>query len=261
MLIQLEIFAFLSSFFYILYFFWEKLFIYLKNKKKESLEKELRRKERTKQQKLQKLKKIEVVEWEKKTITENVWPEKSEQIREISKRAQINIERWYYESARSLIVEWLALKKDNKELNILLADVYEREKKFQNAEYIYRDLLDGHKDDLYLLQRLGNIYALRGKTKKAEETYILAHKLDKSNTEILDILSHITLENLDFKNALKYSNLYLKEKPRNSEKLWIKGYALEKLSRNKEAIDVYRDLLQLQPYNSEVQERVAKLES
>ena len=262
MLFQLEILAFLSSFLYIVYFFGQKIFYTILHKKIKNKEKEKRRIEREKQQKIQKLKKnnskkLEKIE-EKKAI---VNPGHSEQIREISKRAQINIERWYYDSARSLIVEGLALKKDDKDLNLLLADVYEREKKFQNAEYIYRDLLDMLWEDLYILQRLWNIYILRNKTKKAEAIYSQAHKLDKSNTEILDILSHVNLEQRDFKKALKYSNQYLKEKPRNAEKLWIKWYALEKLGRKKEAISVYHELLQLQPYNSEVQERVAKLSS
>jgi len=46
------------------------------------------------------------------------------------------------------------MSKNNKDLNLLLADIYEREKKYQNAEYIYRDLLDEHSDDDYILQRL-----------------------------------------------------------------------------------------------------------
>jgi len=262
MLFQLEIIAFLSSFFYIVYYFGEKLFQHIQNKKLELREKEIRKKERSKRQKLQKLENKTPKKSEKKSLTEaSIWPEQSEQIREITKRAQINIERWYYDSARSLIIEGLALKKEDKELNLLLADVYERERKFQNAEYIYRDLLDTYGEDLYMLQRLWNIYVLRNKTKKAEATYSKAHKMSKSNTEILDILSHITLESKDYKWALKYSNLYLKEKPRNVEKLGIKWYALEKLARNKEAVSVYSELLQLQPYNSEVQERVAKLQS
>lgn len=263
MLFQIEILAFLSSFLYILYYFWERVFFYVQNKKVEMKERETRRVERSKKQKLQRLQKHDPKSAKKaeKNIDPQIKPEQSEQIREISKRAQINIERGYYESARSLIVEGLALKKQDKELNLLLADVYEREKKFQNAEYIYRDLLDTHGDDLYMLQRLWNIYVLRGKTKKAEDTYTIAHKMNKSNTEILDILSHVTLEQKDFKKALKYANLYLKEKPRNIEKLGIKWYTLEKLARNKEAIETYSELLQLQPYNSEVQERVAKLAS
>lgn len=239
------------------------LFAYLKAKKAEIVQKEERRRERSKKQKMWKLKKLEAkAEKNNSKKTESsIGPEQSEQIREITKRAQINLERGYYESARSLIVEWLALKKENKDLNLLLADVYEREKKFQNAEYIYRDLLDIYGEDLYVLQRLGNIYILRNKVKKANETYLSAHKLDKSNVEILDILAHIALDEKDHKAALKYANLYLKEKPRNAEKLGIRWYALEKLGKKKEAIEVYNELLQLQPYNSEVQDRIAKLES
>jgi hypothetical protein len=47
-------------------------------------------------------------------------------------------------------------------------------------------------------------------------------KFDRGNTEILDILAHLALELKHFKKALKYSNQYLKEKPRNAEKLSIK---------------------------------------
>jgi tetratricopeptide (TPR) repeat protein len=103
-----------------------------------------------------------------------------------------------------------------------LADIYEREKKYQNAEYIYRDLLDEYTEDEYILQRLGNIYALRGKNNRAIECYESALKSDRANTEILDILAHLALEIKSYKKALKYSNQYLKEKPRHAEKLSIK---------------------------------------
>jgi len=263
MLLQLEILIFFLSFFYIIYFFSEKIISSLLARKAKILERQEKRKERKKKQldasknpkKTLKTKKRE------EKVESYIAPEQSEQIREILKRAKINVERWYFDSARTLIVEWLALKKDDKSLNLLLADIYEREKKFQNAEFIYNDLLEIHGKDLYTLQRLWNIYVLRNKTKKAGNTYEEAHGHDKSNTEILDILSHIFLEEKNFKKALKYSNLYLKEKPRNIEKLWIKWYALEKMGRKWEAATTYNDLLQLQPYNSEVQERLVNLQS
>jgi hypothetical protein len=36
----------------------------------------------------------------------------------------------------------LSIDKYNKELNLELAYIYEKEKKYSNAEYIYKDLLD-----------------------------------------------------------------------------------------------------------------------
>lgn len=186
--------------------------------------------------------------------------ETGEKLREILKRVQVNISRWYLDSARSLIIEWLALNKHDKDLNLLLADVYEREKKYQNAEYIYRDLLDENPDDDYVLQRLWNVYSLRGKFKKSYECYKEALRAERSNTEILDILTHLSLELWNYKNAQKYASLYLKEKPRNAEKISIKWYALEMLGKEKEAIKCYRQVLDIQPYNSEVIDRVSALE-
>jgi len=262
MLLQIEIFVFLLSFLYIVYFFWERIFKYIQLRKAKIKERQEKRKERKKKQVLsQKTKQSKEVKKEIKKEESYLDPGQSEQIREILKRAKINVERWYYDSARTLIIEWLALKKDDKALNLLLADIYEREKKYQNAEFIYIDILETHWKDLYTLQRLWNIYVLRNKNKKAGNIYEEAHSFDKSNTEILDILSHIFLEQMNFKKALKYANAYLKEKPRNIEKLGIKWYALEKLWRKWEAAKSYSDLLQLQPYNSEVQERLEKLQS
>lgn len=261
MLLQFEILTFFVSFFYILYFFSDIAFSHYKIKTEKKEERMQRQKLRLKQQKWLK---IAQNIWRNKQKTENIKntisPQQWEQIREISKRAQVNISRWYLESARSLIIEWLALRKEDRDLNLLLADVYEREKKYQNAEYIYRDLLDEYKEDEYILQRLGNIYSLRWKNQKATECYKQALKSDRSNTEILDILTHLYLELKDYKRTLKYASHYLKEKPRHAEKLWIKWYALEMLGQSDEAIKAYREVLQLQPYNSEIQKRIKDLE-
>lgn len=244
------------------YFFDSILWIY-KIKRLEALERIQRQKLRDKQLKGKKENDQTLNSWtetEKKKQTP-ISHEHWVQIREISKRAQINISRGYYESARSLIIEGLALKKHDKDLNLLLADVYERERKYQNAEYIYRDLLDEHEDDDYILQRLWNIYVLRWKNKKAIHCYSEALKSDRNNTEILDILTHLYLEELDYKNALKYANLYLKEKPRNAEKLSIRWYSQEKLWKKIEAIKAYEEVLKIQPYNNEIIDRIKVLES
>lgn len=263
MLLQIEIATFLLSFFYIIYFFADSIFSYYQKKNAEKLEKIQRKKLREQKHKKHKIQKEAETSLNDNTSCENkkyISPEQSEQIREISKRAQVNISRWYLESAQSLIIEWLALKKDDKDLNLLLADIYEREKRYQNAEYIYRDLLDENNEDEYILQRLWNIYALRWKNNKALDCYESALKSDRGNTEVLDILAHLALELKHHKKALKYANQYLKEKPRHAEKLGIKWYALEKLGKTHEAIKSYREVLQLQPYNTEIQDRIKKLE-
>lgn len=258
MLAQIEVFFFLLSFWYIIYYGSDTLlnfYIQLRDKKREKLARIKSRIEKRSKAKTAAAQKQDTEEKEK-----HVNAETSEKLREIIKRVQVNISRWYLDSARTLIIEWLALHKDNKDLNLLLADVYEREKKYQNAEYIYRDLLDVYGEESYILQRLWNIYTLREKTEKSFDCYVAALSHDKSNTEILDILSHLALELRKFKKALKYSTMYLKEKPRNAEKLWIKWYSQEMLWKYADAAKSYRGVLEIQPYNSEVQERLSHVE-
>lgn len=259
--LRLEVLFFIASFLYIVYYYGDKAFSYYKAQILKKLEKKKLQEERVKRKTSEKITINSDEDINPKKDTPSITQEQREKLKEISKRAQVNISRWYYESARILIIEWLTLKKEDKELNLLLADVYEREKNYKNASYIYKDLLETYEDDEYILQRLWNIYALLWKNKKSFEVYQLAHKKNRMNIEILDILSHLALELWDFKKSLKFTNMYLKEKPRNAEKLSIKWYCLEKTGKTKDAIIFYKKVLELQPYNTEVQDRVKKLES
>ncbi len=257
-LAQIEIIVFLSSFGYIIYYAVDNfldLYIRLRAKKREKQERIKQRIEKRSKAKTEVIQKKDI-----KKKDRHIDAEVSEKLREIIKRTQVNISRGYFDSARTLIIEGLALHKDNKDLNLLLADIYEQEKKYQNAEYIYRDLLDIYGEESYILQRLWNIYTLREKTEKSFECYMKALSYDKTNIEVLDILSHLALELKKYKKALKYSTMYLKEKPRTAEKLWIRGYCQEMLWKYSDAAKSYRAVLEIQPYNSEVQERLTSLE-
>lgn len=279
MLLRLEIIIFLLSFWYILFYTID--YIYLKFASKLKLKKHI--------QKLNEEHHVLIKkenEWISVNQTDNIWGstekihqdtyssqesvtpiterlkiENTEQLREIIKRAQMNISRWYLETARNIVIEGLAMKKQDKELNILLAEIYEREKKYQHAAYIYKDLHDEHTDDIVIMQKLGNALYLLGDNMWAFEIYIQVHKRNRNNTEVLDILSHLSIDIKNFKAWVKYANRYLKEKPRNADKLGIKAYCLEKIWRTREAIESYRKILDVQPYNSEVIERIKTLES
>ncbi|MDA9129145.1 hypothetical protein N9J72_01565 [Candidatus Gracilibacteria bacterium] len=263
MLFRIEIFCFFLSFGYILYFFADKIFLIFRARRLKNLEKVSRLEARREKQKESKLTNAQ------KLVTQKIKQEKpvksdhkqSEKIRNIIQRAEVNISRGYLESARVLIVEGLTMKKDDKDLNITLADIYEREKKYQNAEYIYKDMLEIHEQDEELLRKLGYVLALQGKNEESFHLYEQAFEKNGSNQEVLDTLSHLGLELKNYKKALKYSNLFLKQKPRDSDKLGIKGYCLEVLGDADEAIIAYRKLLEVQPYNSEVQDRITQLSS
>lgn len=184
-----------------------------------------------------------------------------DRLRDTIKRVQVNKARWYYETARSLIVEWLTIDKNNKELNLELGEVYELEENFKNAEYIYKDMLETTPDNVDLLKRLWNVLALQGNIEQSVKSYSTAFDKKRDDIEVVDILSNLYFDLKNFKKCLKFAKLFLKNKPRDIEKLGMKWYCLEKQWNSWESVECYKRILELQPYNMEIKERIAKLES
>ena len=80
--------------------------------------------------------------YKKSKVTKQLTDDQINNLTEILKRAKINSTKWYFDTAKWLIIEWLSIDKFNKDLNLELANIYEKEKNFKNAEFIYNDLLD-----------------------------------------------------------------------------------------------------------------------
>lgn len=159
------------------------------------------------------------------------------------------------------IVEGLAIKKLDRTLNLLLWEVYFREKKYEKAAYVYEDVLAEHPHDFEVLEKLGQIHSLLDNFEKSFDFYEQAFELDKEALWVIDILSHLALELWNYEKSLKYANVYLKHKPRDADNLGVKWYALEKLGKANQAILAYTKVLEIQPYNTEVKDRIEYLQS
>jgi tetratricopeptide (TPR) repeat protein len=91
-------------------------------------------------------------------------------------------------------VEGLSIDKFNKELNCLLASLYENEKDYKRAEIVYKDLIILHPMDTELYLKLGFVIVIQSKYEIAYEIYKKLHDLDPHNTEAMNMLAHITHE-------------------------------------------------------------------
>lgn len=258
--IKLEIFIFIFSFLYILYYLWTKFFvIYFKLKKAINPEKIKNKKSALNKVSLNSSKRETSLE-EKDKSKWNVSEIDKNKVTEILKRVKINSSKWYFDTAKNLIVEWLSLDKYSKELNLELASIYEQEKKYSNAEYIYKDLLDNLKVDFEVMKKLWYIYAMQNKLKDALNIYEKLHNKKMADDKIIDFLSDLTFDMKEYKKALKYTNLFLLCKPRDVNKLFIKAESLEKLKQNKSALDIYKRILELQPYNNKAKSSLIELQ-
>ena len=173
---------------------------------------------------------------------------------------RLNKSKWYLDTSKSLIIEWLAIDKLNKDLNLNLASIYEEEKEYKKAEYIYIDLLDAYKDNFEILKKLGYNLATQQRYEESIDMYLKAHNKNKADEEVIEFLADLTYEIKFYKKALKYTKLFLKQHPRNTEKLKMKWFCYETLWEISDAISTYKKVLELQPYNSQVSDKVVFLE-
>lgn len=256
--IKLEIITFFLSLWYLLYYSSSKFYvIYFKLKKIIKPEKI----ENTKSA----LNKVslntdarEIVA--KKTDDIKLSQENKDKLTDIIKRVKINTSKWFYDFAKNLIVEWLSIDKYNKDLNFQLATIYEKEWKYLNAEYIYRDLLEVIKVDYEVMKKLWFVLALQNKLEESLNVYESIHKKKMADDEVIDILAELAFNMQDFKKALKYSNLYLVSKPRDVDKLFIKAKCLDEMRKTQESYVVYKRILELQPYNTKVKDIINEFE-
>jgi hypothetical protein len=59
------------------------------------------------------------------------------------------------------------------------------------------------------------------------EIYLTAYEKKKDDMEVVEIISDLAYEIKDYKKAFKFIKLFLKQNPRNVEKLKMKGYCQE----------------------------------
>ena len=257
--LRIEIIIFIISLWYVIYYLYEKIAIISKNIKniispdKKHIENRI--------EKIKNIEKNKKNNKEKtKEITKKITAKDSKKIAEILKRVKINKSKWYFDTAKSLVIEWLAIDKINKDLNLELASIYEDEKEYKKAEYIYIDLLDAYKDNFEVLKKLGYNLAIQQRYEDSIEVYLKAHNKVKWDIEIIEHLADLTYQIKFYKKSLKYTKLFLKQHPRNTEKLKMKAFCYEALGETMDAINTYKKVIELQPYNSQVQDKIEFLE-
>ena len=182
-------------------------------------------------------------------------------ISELMKKIKINIAKREFDIAKNLIIEWLTIDKFNTELNLELANIYIEEDEYIKAEYIYKDLILVHSEDVVILKKLWYVLSIQEKYALAIEMYKKAHRLDKDDGDICNMLTQLTYYVGDHLGAIKYWKKYLKIKPKNVETMQILASAYEKTQNADKALEVYQSIVELKPYDEEILAHIHRLEN
>lgn len=167
--------------------------------------------------------------------------------------------RWQLVEARSLIIQWLSLDKWNRELNLLLGSLYESDRHFEKAEYVYKDLAIDYPEDIEILEKLWNVLIIEKRYTIAYEIYRKILSIGWETEWTLYILSHLCHELNDANEWYVYMKKYLKSWPNNPEILALISEVEVELWKRKDAIETLKRLKNLTPYNGEITATLQKL--
>jgi tetratricopeptide (TPR) repeat protein len=186
-------------------------------------------------------------------------PEKKEKLIEITGNVKTLIARGQIDDARALIVSGLAIEKSNRELNLLMASLYERDHAFEKAEFILKDIATNSPDDIEILTHLATDLAMQRKYDVSYELYKKILSLGGENEETLYTLAHLASE-MDLPDDVTlYARVYLKQYPHNPEILWLYSQSQIAHGERREAVETLIKLKNLTPYNQEIADLIQKL--
>lgn len=179
---------------------------------------------------------------------------------ELIKTIKTRIARGEFNEARARIIEGLSIEKFNKELNCLLASLYEKDRDYKKAELIYKDLILMNDTDPELYLKLGFALSIQGKYEIAYEIYKRLLFLDEHSTETVDMLANLGHQLGHHRESNEYAYLFLKKNPHNTDILYLTAINHINLEERIPALVSLKKIRTIDPYNSKIQELIKKIE-
>ncbi|MDH3709936.1 MAG: tetratricopeptide repeat protein [Cyclobacteriaceae bacterium] len=132
---------------------------------------------------------------------------------------------------------------DTLALNVLLADLYLKERQNQNALENIDQALAKNGDDPANHLRKGKILLAMANPEQAEQSLLKSLELDKDNSPASKALADIYLQREDYENALVYIQQNLAKTPNDNDFLYKKGVALSHTGQASQAIGLFRKVV------------------
>lgn len=152
-----------------------------------------------------------------------------------------------YKTAKDIALKGLKLKDDVKELLMIAAECYYKEKNFEKSLIMYEKLYRYYPDDLESALRLGLLYRLNRRSQDAIKIYTELKKKYSHERRIYEAIAEIHSAGFRYSQARNEYEELLKFYPEDveiKEKI-ANFYRLEK--KYAEAINIYEELLKKSP--------------
>lgn len=210
--------------------------------------------------KLEKQETVIVFSKETEPVKEGLSGDQKQYLSELIKTIKTRIARGEFSEARARIIEGLSIEKFNKDLNCLLASLYEKDRDYKKSELIYKDLILMNDTDPELYLKLGFVLSIQGKYEIAYEIYKRFLSLDENNTETIDMLANLGHQLGYHEESNEYAYIFLKKNPHHSDILYLTAINHINLKERAFALESLKKIRTIDPYNSKIQELIKKIE-
>jgi tetratricopeptide (TPR) repeat protein len=182
-------------------------------------------------------------------------------LQNIFKNVQAKLVVREYEEARAQIIEGLMIDRQNQDLNILLAQLYEKEDDYEKAEILFRDLIlhhDPKKADLYIY--LWNNLVAQNKQTLAYDVFKKGLEKEPKNIQLLETMAELGYELHEYEESLIYARKLAETQPKHIRAHELLGLSHLQVGSDQKAYDTFLALRRLDPYNETVLVWLPKIE-
>lgn len=173
--------------------------------------------------------------------------------------AEIELYEGRFSGAENQYSEALKRQSTNRKALLSLALVCAEREKYEQSEIFLRQALSYYSGDSEVHYLAAVIYAMQGDYKAAEKHSRIAVEVNGDYDKAYELLAIILYQQKRYSEVVDISD-FLIGKSRNNYKAWyLKGVALSKLGKNKDAISVWSTGLTIQP-NDEIMRSAMEME-
>lgn len=150
---------------------------------------------------------------------------------------------------------------DDYTINFMLAEYYAKHSNTEEALKYYEKVVKEIPDNIQLQLKIAEMYKLMNNTEKAVEHFnAMLDKLDgQQKIYILKQIGQIYAQKKEYKKALEYFLMVIKDFPEDVSSYYSAGYIYEILTQFKKAEQVYLKALEIRPDYYSVRKRLAIL--
>lgn len=180
-------------------------------------------------------------------------------IQELVGLVRLKMSRGSKSEARIHVIAGLSIDKFDKDLNVLLASLYESDGEYAKAELIYKDLIVLHENDPEIYLRLGNTLYAQEKYEVAYEVYRRLLLIDESNFEALEMFAMAAYRLEKYDDVIAAARRYVKKFPASIDMLHLLADASLRVGDRPEALVVLKKIQNMEPYNAEVKSLIERV--